>query len=80
MQKVIYQSRTYDPAKVTGRYVRLAILRPGDEAFVLYETIGPDGRGATVRESVVGRDVLPESIMLAARQCLTFVKWIKDDA
>lgn len=61
--KVIYQSKNYDPAKVTDRYVRSDM----NGGFWFCECVGMDRR-LDVRQGTVDADELPEYVIKAAKE------------
>lgn len=61
--QTVYQSKDYDPAKVTDRYVRSDM----DGGFWFCEVVGSDRR-FDVRQGTVEADELPEYIIKAAKE------------
>lgn len=81
---VTYQSSNYDPAKVTGKYVRCEGQK-GAYRFKVFETatcfdkkstfFGRPGYGHTLREYTTDGAELPEEIKNKAIATKTTVRW-----
>lgn len=80
--KVIYQAASYDPEKVTGRYVRCGGKKP-HYRFRVYETSTPTsgafkgkpGMGPTLREYDCDGSELPEELKARCIKSKQTEKW-----
>jgi hypothetical protein len=76
---IIYTSTNYDPAKVSGRYVRCVGDKREGYNFRVYETIcdrnGNPGRGPTLREYETDGTEIPEEIKARAIKTKHMTLW-----
>jgi hypothetical protein len=72
--QVTYQSPNYSPEAVTGRYVRVE-GRKGNYRFKVFETIGLNGQGATLKEYLTDGADIPQELKEKCIKSKTTEKW-----
>jgi len=72
---VKYQSKTFDPANVTGKYARVEGRKP-HYRFKVFETTGKNGQGATLREYITNGEELPQELKERCIKSKSTEKWL----
>lgn len=78
----VYQSEKYDPALVTGRYVRVHGTKKGGYIFRVFESgsgtgrfAGRPGMGRTLREYDCDGSAIPDAVRDEAVRTKLTTKW-----